>query len=47
MLVYSLFYAATLPLANAVVFSHCAEAGVRRGKVFMWAASPGRWSDGS
>jgi nucleoside transporter len=36
MFLYSVFYAATLPLVNAVLFANVADAG-SQGKVFMWA----------
>ena len=36
MFVYSLFYAATLPLVNAVLFANVTDAAWQ-GKVFMWA----------
>ncbi len=36
MFLYSLFYAATLPLVNAVLFANAAEIG-STGRVFMWA----------
>jgi len=36
MFLYSVFYAATLPLVNAVLFANAADAA-SQGKVFMWA----------
>lgn len=36
MFLYSLFYAATLPLVNAVLFANVTDSGWQ-GKVFMWA----------
>jgi len=36
MFLYSIFYAATLPLVNAVLFANVADAA-SQGKVFMWA----------
>jgi len=42
MLLYSFFYAATLPLVNAVLFRHAGELGTDVGKVFIWA--PVAWA---
>ena len=42
MLLYSIFYAATLPLVNAVLFSHVEGVGGDVGKVFIWA--PVAWA---
>ena len=36
MFVYSVFYAATLPLVNAVLFANVTDAAWQ-GRVFMWA----------
>ncbi len=36
MLFYSVFYAATLPLVNSVLFAHISDVGLQ-GKVFIWA----------
>jgi MFS family permease len=41
MFLYSVFYAATLPLVNAVLFANVAEVG-SPGRVFMWA--PVAWA---
>ena len=37
MLLYSMFYGATVPLANAVVFRHFKEANVPDSMIFIWA----------
>ena len=37
MLLYSLCYGATLPLANVLIFRHAAKARVEAPSVFIWA----------
>ncbi|MBN1908249.1 MAG: MFS transporter [Pirellulales bacterium] len=42
MFVYGLFYGATIPLVNSVMFRHLKTAGVGEGAVFIWA--PVAWA---
>jgi len=37
MLVYALFYTATLPLVNSLMFSHLTDAAAQSPKIFIWA----------
>ena len=37
MLLYSLFYAATMPLVNSVIFGKVEDSGFKAGQVFVWA----------
>ena len=42
MLLYSLCYAATLPLVNSLMFSHLTDIGAQSPKIFIWA--PVAWA---
>lgn len=42
MLLYSLFFAATMPLVNSLMFSHLADVGAQSPKIFIWA--PVAWA---
>ncbi len=42
MLLYSLFFAATMPLVNSLMFSHLTDVGAQSPKIFIWA--PVAWA---
>lgn len=42
MLLYSMFYAATIPLVNSLMFSHLTDAGKQSPGIFIWA--PVAWA---